>query len=126
MFMGFIKLVSFIPIIYALCLVFWKMFGWLGGNHLIRRASSEVWGFIWTSALVLFMSFIMFFGVFAIILFTTDDIRILPIILGIQGWVDVFGWNLFYLCYVFGLHILCRWLYLIFCSFVNLFRRFSS
>lgn len=122
MFLSFIKLVSFVPIVFSLCLVFWKMFGWISGNHLMRRASSEIWGFIWVSSLVLFMSFVMFVGISAIAIDIIDDVRILPIMLGKQGWFDVFGWNLFYLCYVFGLHILCRWLYLIFRPFINLFR----
>ena len=122
MFISFIKLVSIVPIVYSLCLVFWQMFGWISGNHLMRRASSEIWGFIWVSALVLFMSFIMFLGISAIILDMTGDIRILPIISGVRGWLDVFGWNLFYLCYVFGLHILYRWLCLVFRPFINLFR----
>lgn len=126
MFISFIKLVSFLPMIFASCLVFWKMFGWISGNHLMRRASSEVWGFIWVSALVLFMTFIMLLGILAIIIGMNFDMRILPIISGTKGWIDVFGWNLFYLCYVFGLHLLCRWLYLIFRPlinpFINLFR----
>lgn len=122
MFMSFIKLISFVPVIYSLCLVFWKMFGWISGDHLMRRASSEVWGFIWVSSLVLFMNFVMLLGILAIIVGMNFDMRILPIISGKQGWLDVFGWNLFYLCYVFGLHILCRWLYLIFRPVINLFR----
>ncbi len=122
MFFSFLKLISFVPIIYALCLVFWRMFGWLSGDHLIHRASTQIWGFIWTSSLVLFMSFIMFSGIFAIILFMSGDIRTLPIIASKYGWFDVFGWNGFYICYVFGLHILCRWLYLIFRPFIHLFR----
>lgn len=122
MFVSFIKLISFIPIVFSLCLVFWKMFGWMSGNHLMRRANSEVWGFIWVSALVLFMAFVMFIGISAIAIDIIDDVRILPIMLGKQGWFDVFGWNLFYLCNVFGLHILCRWLYLIFRPFINFFR----
>ena len=67
MFMSFIKLISFVPVIYSLCLVFWKMFGWISGDHLMRRASSEVWGFIWVSSLVLFMNFVMLLGILAII-----------------------------------------------------------
>lgn len=122
MFMSFIKLVSFVPVIYSLCLVFWKMFGWISGDHLMRRASSEVWGFIWVSSLVLFMNFVMLLGILAIIVGMNFDMRILPIISGKLGWLDVFGWNLFYLCYVFGLHISYRWLCLIFRLFINLFR----
>lgn len=122
MFISFIKLISFVPIVFSLCLIFWRMFGWLGGNHLIHRANSEAWGFIWVSSLVLFMDFVMFCGILAIVLFMSGDIRILPITLGKQGWLDVFGWNLFYLCYVFGLHISYRWLCLIFRPFINLFR----
>lgn len=122
MFISFIKLVSIVPIVYSLCLVFWQMFGWISGDHLMRRASSEIWGFIWVSALVLFMNFIMLVGIFAVIVIMTGDIRILPIISGVRGWLDVFGWNLFYLCYVFGLHILYRWLCLVFRPFINLFR----
>lgn len=110
MFMSFIKLISFVPVIYSLCLVFWKMFGWISGDHLMRRASSEVWGFIWVSLLVLFMNFVMLLGILAIIVGMNFDMRILPIISGKLGWLDVFGWNLFYLCYVFGLHISYRWL----------------
>lgn len=122
MFMSFIKLISFVPVIYSLCLVFWKMFGWISGDHLMRRASSEVWGFIWVSSLVLFMNFVMLLGILAIIVGMNFDMRILPIISGKLGWLDVFGWNLFYLCYVFGLHISYRWLCLIFRPFINLFR----
>ncbi|MBE9591762.1 hypothetical protein IM753_12430 [Moraxella sp. K127] len=122
MFMSFIKLISFVPVIYSLCLVFWKMFGWISGDHLMRRASSEVWGFIWVSLLVLFMNFVMLLGILAIIVGMNFDMRILPIISGKLGWLDVFGWNLFYLCYVFGLHISYRWLCLIFRPFINLFR----
>lgn len=122
MFVSFIKLISFVPIVFSLCLVFWKIFGWISGNHLIHRASSEVWGFIWVSSLVLFMSFVMFVGIFAIIVGMNLDIKILPIISGKQGWLDVFGWNALYVCYVFGLHILCRWLCLIFRPVINLFR----
>ena len=120
--MSFIKLISFVPVIYSLCLVFWKMFGWISGDHLMRRASSEVWGFIWVSSLVLFMNFVMLLGILAIIVGMNFDMRILPIISGKLGWLDVFGWNLFYLCYVFGLHISYRWLCLIFRPFINLFR----
>ena len=122
MFMSFIKLISFVPVIYSLCLVFWKMFGWISGDHLMRRASSEVWGFIWVSSLVLFMNFVMLLGILAIIVGMNFDMRILPIISGKLGWLDVFGWNLFYLCYVCGLHISYRWLCLIFRPFINLFR----
>lgn len=121
MFMSFIKLISFVPVIYSLCLVFWRMFGWISGDHLMHRASSEIWGFIWVSSLVLFMSFIMLLGILVIIVGMNFDMRILPIISGKLGWLDVFGWNLFYLCYVFGLHILCRWLYLIFHPFIDMF-----
>lgn len=108
----FLKFIASFPILVALSIVVSKVLNWLGINHLINRANSSVWGFIWTSAL-------MMFGLLMVLIFfmLSGDIAsntiILPIVTKNQGWVDAFGWNFMYIGVVFGLQLFFEWLRLI-------------